>query len=75
MTVGQIQLAQSIATIASVQVSLSPLDDENLRNGVAEYCGERGVQLIAHRPLGGERVKQLRRDAALTSRIETHGDQ
>ena len=70
VTVSQIRAAQSIAAIASAQVSLSPLDDENLRNGVAEYCRENGIRLIAYRPLGGERVKQLARDALL-SRIAT----
>jgi aryl-alcohol dehydrogenase-like predicted oxidoreductase/histidinol phosphatase-like enzyme len=70
VTVNQIRAARSIAAIASVQVSLSPLDDENLRNGVAEYCRENGIRLIAYRPLGGERVKQLARDALL-SRIAT----
>jgi aryl-alcohol dehydrogenase-like predicted oxidoreductase/histidinol phosphatase-like enzyme/predicted kinase len=65
VTVSQIQAAQSIVAIASVQVSLSPLDDENLRNGVAEYCRDNGIRLIAYRPLGGERVKRLTRDHVL----------
>ena len=47
VTVGQIESAREIAEIASVQVSLSPLDDENLRNGVAEYCRDHGDS--AHR--------------------------
>jgi predicted kinase len=68
--VSQIRAAQSVAPIASVQVSLSPLDDENLRNGVAEYCRDNGIRIIAYRPLGGERVKQLARDPVLT-RIAT----
>jgi aryl-alcohol dehydrogenase-like predicted oxidoreductase/histidinol phosphatase-like enzyme len=65
VTVSQIRTAQAIAPIASVQVSLSPVDDENLRNGVAEYCRDNGIRLIAYRPLGGERVKQLARDPVL----------
>src|SRR5215831_9559836 len=36
VTVGEIERAREVAEIASVQVSLSVLDDENLRNGVAE---------------------------------------
>lgn len=56
VTVHQIQAAQSIVGVASVQVSLSPFDDESLRNGVAEYCRDNGIRLIAHRPLGGERI-------------------
>jgi aryl-alcohol dehydrogenase-like predicted oxidoreductase/histidinol phosphatase-like enzyme len=66
VTVHEIQAAQSIVKIASVQVSLSPFDDESLRNGVAEYCRDNGIGLIAHRPLGGERVKQLAKNAVLS---------
>jgi aryl-alcohol dehydrogenase-like predicted oxidoreductase/histidinol phosphatase-like enzyme len=72
VTVSQIQAARSIVGIASVQVSLSPLDDENLRNGVAEYCRDNGIRLIEYRPLGGERVKQLARDAVLSRIAKKH---
>src|SRR5256886_6851007 len=57
VTVSQIRAARSLVRVATVQVSLSPLDNENLRNGVAEYCAEHGIRLIAYRPLGGERIK------------------
>ena len=73
VTVSQIRAAQSIAAIGSVQVSLSPLDDENLRNGVAEYCRDSGIRLIAYRPLGGERVKHLTRDSVLSQIARKHG--
>jgi aryl-alcohol dehydrogenase-like predicted oxidoreductase len=66
VTVGQLESARRIAEIASVQVSLSPLDDENLRNGVAEDCRDHGIRLIAYRPLGGERAARLARDPVLT---------
>ena len=66
VTVGQIESARQIAEIAAVQVSMSPLDDENLRNGVAEYCRDHGIRLIAYRPLGGERVSRLAKDPVLT---------
>ena len=72
VTVSQIRAAQSIVPIASVQVSVSPFDDENLRNGVAEYCRDHGILLIAYRPLGGERVRQLARDDALSSIATKH---
>jgi aryl-alcohol dehydrogenase-like predicted oxidoreductase len=73
VTVRQIQSAGSIVDIASVQVSLSPFDDENLRNGVAEYCRENGIRLVAYRPLGGERVKQLARDPVVRDIAAKHG--
>jgi aryl-alcohol dehydrogenase-like predicted oxidoreductase/predicted kinase len=72
VTVSQIKAAQSIASIASVQVSLSPLDDESLRNGVAEYCRENGIRLIGYRPLGGERLKQLAREPVLSEIAAKH---
>ena len=65
VTVGQIEKARELAEISSVQVSLSPFDDENLRNGVAEYCRDHGIRLIAHRPLGGDRASRLARDPTL----------
>jgi len=73
ITVGQIESARQIAEIASVQVSLSPLDDESLRNGVAEYCRDHGIRLIAYRPLGGDRVGRLTRDADLAEVAARHG--
>ncbi len=72
VTVSQIEAARAIVSIASVQVSLSPFDDENLRNGVAEYCQENGIPLLAYRPLGGERVRQLARDPVVTRIAEKH---
>jgi len=66
VTVGQIEAARRIAEISSVQVSVSVFDDENLRNGVAEYCRDEGIRLIAYRPLGGERAGRLARDPTLT---------
>jgi len=72
VTVGQIMAARAIAEISSVQVSLSPLDDENLRNGVAEYCRDQAIRLIAYRPLGGERVARLAKDPVLVEVAARH---
>lgn len=66
VTVSQIRAAQAIVPVVCVQASLSPLDDENLRNGVAEYCRDEGIRLIAYRPLGGDRVRQLGKSATLS---------
>ena len=73
VTVGQMEAARHIVEVASVQVSLSPFDDENLRNGVAEYCRDNGIQLVAYRPLGGERMPRLARDAGLSEVAARHG--
>ena len=72
VTVSQIQTARAIVPIASVQVSLSPLDDDNLRNGVAEYCRDNGIRVIAYRPLGGKDIKRIRRDAELMRVARKH---
>ena len=72
VTVSQIRAAQTIVKVASVQISLSPFDDENLRNGVAEYCRDNGIPLIAYRPLGGDRVKRLGKDEVLSRIASRH---
>lgn len=72
VTVHQIRAAQAIVPIASVQISLSPFDNENLRNGVAEYCRDHGIRLIAYRPLGGERIRQLSRNVPLSQIAAKH---
>lgn len=66
VTVGQIEAARAMVEIASVQVSLSVTDDESLGNGVAEYCRDHGIRIIAYRPLGGaQRAGKLARDPLL----------
>lgn len=58
VNVGQIEEARRIADIASVQVELSPWQDTNLLNGVAQYCIAHRIQLLAYRPLGGSRKRR-----------------
>jgi len=72
VTVGQIESARAITEVASVQVSLSVLDDEHLRNGVAEYCRDHGIRLVAYRPLGGDRATRLARDPVLAAVAAKH---
>ena len=55
VNVSQIEEARRIVEIAAVQVELSVVADLALRNGVAEYCREHGILLLAHAPLGGPR--------------------
>ena len=65
VNVSQIEAARRVVEVSSVQVSLSVFDDESLRNGVAAYCRDHGIQLIAHRPLGGPRSGRLPSDPLL----------
>ncbi len=64
----QLDEAAAITELACVQVELSPRDVTAVRGGVVSWCAERGVLLLAHRPLGGkERVRQLLRDPDLVA--------
>jgi aryl-alcohol dehydrogenase-like predicted oxidoreductase len=70
--VNRAQLDEAIAIVdaagtklAAVQVSLSWLDDKALKGGVVARCVERGIVVMAHRPLGGTRVATIRRDRDL----------
>src|SRR5688572_17518200 len=73
VNVSQIEAARRIVDIAAVQVSVSVLDDENLRNGVVRHCCDRGIRLIAYRPLGGRRTERLTRDPVLSEIAARHG--
>lgn len=65
VNVSQIEAARRIARIACVQVSLGIFDDENLRNGVAEYCRDHGIRLLAWRPFGGTAAARIARTPPL----------
>ena len=62
VTVGQIEEARRIAEIDTIQVELSLWHDEHFLSGVASYCLEHRLRLLAYRPLGGR--KSLARTAA-----------
>lgn len=73
VNISQIETARDIVHVASVQVPVSVLENEYLRNGVVEYCAEHGIRLIAYRPLGGaKRVASLARDDVLARIAERH---
>ena len=71
---GQIELARDIVEIDAVQVELNVLHDRELLSGVVQFCVEHGIQLIAHRPLGGiKKQRQLETDPVLTEVARRHG--
>src|SRR5262249_14366728 len=72
VNVTQIKAAQKLVDVDYAQVSLSVFDLENIRNGVVEYCRDHGIRLIAYRPVGGKRSKQLLRDPVLSQIAERH---
>jgi aryl-alcohol dehydrogenase-like predicted oxidoreductase/histidinol phosphatase-like enzyme/predicted kinase len=57
VTVGQIDEARRIAEIDAIEVELSLWHDEHFLSGVAQYCDEHGLRLLAHRPLGGPKAR------------------
>ena len=74
VTVGQIEQARAIAEIAAVQVELSFWRDAALLGGVAEYCVENGIRLVAYRPLGGtKRRRRVQSDPVLAEIASRHG--
>jgi aryl-alcohol dehydrogenase-like predicted oxidoreductase/predicted kinase len=61
------------APIAAVEVAMGAYDDLALRSGVVGFCLERGIEVLAHAPLGGrERVRRLARDGALARVAAAH---
>ena len=74
VSVGQIEEARRITEIASVQVELSVWTDDNLLNGVAEYCIANGLTLLAYRPVGGlQGRKRTLSDPVLADLAAAHG--
>jgi len=74
VNVGQIEEASRMTEISAVQVELSLWHDDNVLNGVVQYCITHGMRLIAHRPLGGSRrPRQARAHSVLTEVVVRHG--
>jgi aryl-alcohol dehydrogenase-like predicted oxidoreductase len=74
VTVGQLDQARRLTAIDVVQVEVSALHDGNLLSGVVEYCVAHGIQVLAHRPLGGpERRRRLNNDPDLREVAQRHG--
>jgi aryl-alcohol dehydrogenase-like predicted oxidoreductase len=62
----QLEEAASEAPISAVEVALGAYDDLALRAGVVAFCSQRGIEVLAHSPLGGpERARKLARDPEL----------
>ncbi|MET0594789.1 MAG: aldo/keto reductase [Polyangiaceae bacterium] len=62
----QLEELASHAPIAAVEVALGAYDDLAIRSGVVSDCFERGIEVLAHAPLGGpERAVKLAKDPVL----------
>lgn len=69
VSVGQIQQAQGIAQIASVQNRLNPFFREALSDGVVEYCGANDIAFLAYSPTGGGRLTRKLPDHPVLAEI------
>ena len=70
----QLEEVAAVVTVTAVEVALGAYDDLAIRNGVAAYCIEHGIELLAHAPLGGpRRVGRLAHDATLRRIAEARG--
>jgi aryl-alcohol dehydrogenase-like predicted oxidoreductase/predicted kinase/histidinol phosphatase-like enzyme len=64
--VHQLEQALAITKIDAVEVELHPWKLDALRGGLVAACEQRGIELLAHRPLGGVAfAKRVARDKAL----------
>ncbi|HEY8076283.1 MAG TPA: aldo/keto reductase, partial [Labilithrix sp.] len=62
----QLEEIADIAPIAAVQVALGAHDDDAARGGVVAWCAARGIDVLAHSPLGGpKRAHKLAHDGDL----------
>ena len=74
VSVAQIEEARAYADVAAVQVALDPWEDAAVRGGVASYCVEHGIELLAYRPLGGVKGRRrLGNDATVRAIAAKHG--
>ena len=74
VTRAQLDEAVDLAPIAAVQVAMSVFDDRALRGGIVDRCGELGIALVAHSPLGGpRRVGRLAKHEGLVEVARARG--
>ncbi len=64
----ELERAVDTLPIASVQVELSPLVGTTARGGVVRACLDRGIQVLAYRPFGGQKkVRSLLREPVVVA--------
>jgi len=55
VNVTEIQIAQEIVDVVSVQNRCNPFDRNSFLNGVVNYCTKENIAFLAHSPVGGHR--------------------
>lgn len=73
VTRGQLEQARDVLEVSCVQVELSPRRDEAIRGGVVALCRDKGIDVLAYRPLAGTKgIAGLSKDPALTAVASRH---
>ncbi len=74
VSVGEIQEAEQLVQVETVQNRLNPFFREALETGVARYCAHRGIGFLAYSPMGGGRLnRKLPDHPTLRPIAERHG--
>ena len=74
VSVEEIQEAEQLVQVETVQNRLNPFFREALETGVARYCAHRGIGFLAYSPLGGGRLnRKLPDHPTLRPIAERHG--
>jgi aryl-alcohol dehydrogenase-like predicted oxidoreductase/predicted kinase len=70
----QLDAALAIVPVAAVEVEINPNNVDAMRGGLVERCAERGITVLAHRPLGGTaRARKWARDGVVAEIAEGKG--
>lgn len=73
-SVAEIQQAQQLVEVVTVQNRLNPFFREALETGVVKYCADNGIGFLAYSPVGGGRLNRKLPDHDVTARIaRRHG--
>jgi len=74
VSVAEIQSAQEIVDVVTVQNRLSPFFREALTNGVVKYCDDNNIGFLAYSPVGGGRLNKKLPDHPVAVQIaDAHG--
>lgn len=74
VSLAQIDVAQRLVPVASVQNELSPWQRQDEHNGVLQACAGRGIAYLPYSPFGGDgRAKRLGEIAAIATLARNHG--
>jgi aryl-alcohol dehydrogenase-like predicted oxidoreductase len=74
VTVDEIELAESIVPVTSVQNRLNPFFREALDREVVDCCRQRGIGFLAYSPVGGGRLNKKLPDHRVTMNVASqHG--